>query len=554
MKLVSAQLNFTVGDFNGNVAKMLSVIAQHGNQADLIVFSELSLSGYYPKDLIERPGFMEAQDAALGKILEASKNCEAGIVVGAVNAITGIVKKYENALLLIHNGQCVHKYEKQLLPTYGVFDEDRHFIAGGKQLPFIFKGNKIGFLICEDGWWKESGNIYKENPVDVIAQHNVDLVVSINASPYDIDKNNVRDGLVTDIAKKCNAPVIYVNQVGGIDELVFDGSSVAVNKEGEYLYIAPFFVEDVALIDTNADAIPESSIQRPDYLEIIKNQLVTGLRDYCHKTGFKKAVVGSSGGIDSAVTLALAVLALGSENVVGVTMPSKYSSAGSVDDSVDLCKALGIELVNAPIKITFDAEIEAYKQAFGGYPSPLAQENLQARIRGQRLMTYSNTTGALVLSTGNKSEMAVGYTTLYGDLAGGLSIIADLYKGQVYDLARYLNKCFGNEVIPVAIIEKEPSAELAPDQKDTDSLPPYYVLDSFLRITLEADRLPLPVLKKAKDIVENEMPKEMQEKVLRLIDRNEYKRRQAPPVLRVSKKAFGFDRQIPLTAKTYWSK
>lgn len=551
MNIVTAQLNYTIGDFKGNVTKIINAMSAH-DKADIVVFSELCLSGYYPKDLIERDGFMLAQQEALDKVIEASKHIQAAVVIGAIMPTPSTSKKFFNSLLFIQRGKVLHQYNKQLLPTYGVFDEDRHFIEDGSQKAFLWGGTKIGFLVCEDGWFNDSGSIYHTDPVSDFANDNVDLVISINASPYDIGKYDTRFNLISEIATRCDAPVVYVNQVGGIDELVFDGGSMIACKDG-LLFMAPAFEEDISMTNIYAEPIANGLHGTSDTMGLITKQLVTGLRDYCHKSGFSKVVVGSSGGIDSAVTLALAVLALGSENVVAVTMPSKYSSAGSVDDSVDLCNALNIKLVNAPIKDTFDAEVRAYTEAFGEAPSGLAQENLQARIRGQRLMTFSNTTGAMVLSTGNKSEVSVGYCTLYGDMAGGLSLIADLYKCQVYTLARYLNdKVFEKETIPNAIIDKAPSAELAPDQLDTDSLPPYPVLDAYLIMLLEGKRLPKAEYEAAADMVKNNMSQADQDRVRAMLDRNEYKRRQSAPIIRVSQKAFGYDRQIPLTANTKW--
>lgn len=332
-----------------------------------------------------------------------------------------------------------------------------------------------------------------------------------------------------------------------MDELVFDGNSLAFDAQGNCLLDAPAFDESIDIIDLNQPTMCDLP-HRPEY-QMICNQLVTGLKDYCAKTGFTQVVIGSSGGIDSAVTIALAVLAVGAGNVIAVTMPSKYSSTGSVDDSQVLCDALGVQLIHAPIKATFDAEVAAYKEAFGEPPSALAQENLQARIRGQRLMTFSNSTGAMVVSTGNKTEMSVGYCTLYGDMAGGVSLLADLYKLQVYALAKYLNEVvFNKEAVPQVIIDKEPSAELAPDQLDSDALPPYDQLDAYLHLLLEHD-----LLTETEIITHTQTAEKMsaidKAKVRRLLDRNEYKRRQAAPVIRINRRAFGADRQIPLTAR-----
>ncbi len=547
MKVVCAQLNYTIGDLKSNTQKIAKVMTEYGNKVDLIVFSELCVTGYYPKDLLVRKGFVAAQNNAVDEIKALSKHVAAGVVIGRVqnNPFSG--KAFFNTLELIDSGQTVYQYHKQLLPTYGVFDEARHFEAGTQPGLVEWRGKRLGLLICEDAWENLHNPLYRRDPVAQLEKNNLDLIISINASPYNIYKRTTRHNLVQSIAKRCKAPVVYVNQVGGIDDLVFDGNSLAYSKAGECCYDGPLFKEDTAVLDT--DNLQCVDVCKVDDMEIIANQLTMGLRDYCAKTGFTKVVIGSSGGIDSAVTLAIAVLAMGSENVTAVTMPSQYSSAGSVDDSVELCRALEVTLIHSPIVETFQTEVAAYTEAFAEAPSGLAQENLQARIRGQRLMTFSNSTGAMVVSTGNKTEMSVGYCTLYGDMAGGVSLLADLYKLQVYALSRYLNDVtFVREVIPQAIIDKEPSAELAPDQRDSDALPPYDQMDAYLQLLLEDDLLS-DKERASLHKTAARMAREDQEKVKRLLDRNEYKRRQAAPVIRVNRRSFGADRQIPLTAR-----
>ncbi len=547
MNIVVAQLNYIIGDFAGNTAKIIDVIDQHGQSADLIVFSELCISGYYPKDLLHRSGFIESQNNALQKIIQKTESATAAVVLGYARCNPFGGKPFLNSLSLIENGQTLFTYDKQLLPTYGVFDEARHFEAGTTPGTFVWRGQRLGFLVCEDAWENNVQPLYKRDPVALLETSELDLVVSINASPYNIYKHQTRRELVASIAKRCNAPMVYVNQVGGIDELVFDGNSLIYDEKGNCYFDGARFKESVAA--TNLKTATSLEIPQQDEYQMICDQLVTGLKDYCKKTGFERVVIGSSGGIDSAVTIALAVLALGPANVVAVTMPSQYSSAGSVDDSQDLCEALNVELIHAPIKTTFDTEVAAYKEAFGEAPSSLAQENLQARIRGQRLMTYSNSTGAMVVSTGNKTEMSVGYCTLYGDMAGGVSLLADLYKLQVYGLARYLNQeVFHMEAVPQAIIDKEPSAELAPDQVDSDALPPYDQLDAFLHLLLERDLLTEKEID-THTATSALMFEEDKDKVRRLLDRNEYKRRQAAPVIRINRRSFGTGRQIPLTMK-----
>lgn len=547
MNIVTAQLNYTVGDFAGNTSKIIEVITNHGKDADLIIFTELCVSGYYPKDLLHRTGFLAAQDAALAKIIDATKDANAAIVIGHARKNPFGGKEFLNSLSLIERGQVLFTYDKQLLPTYGVFDEARHFEPGLLPGTYLWRDLRLGFLVCEDAWENTRQPLYKRDPVSVLEKSQLDLVISINASPYNIFKHQTRRDLVSGLAKRCQAPFIYVNQVGGMDELVFDGHSLIYNAQGECLFDGERFQEQV--INTNLETTKAQTPVIRDEYEMICQQLVTGLKDYCRKTGFTQVVIGSSGGIDSAVTIALAVLAMGSENVIAVTMPSQYSSAGSVDDSEDLCKALGVELIHAPIKATFDTEVAAYTQAFGTPPSPLAQENLQARIRGQRLMTFSNSSGAMVVSTGNKTEMSVGYCTLYGDMAGGVSLLADLYKLQVYGLAKYLNTTvFKREAIPQAIIDKEPSAELAPEQKDSDALPPYDQLDAYLHLLLEHDLLTAEEIE-AHTQTTQRMSDADKAKVKMLLDRNEYKRRQAAPVIRINRRSFGADRQIPLTMR-----
>ncbi len=545
MKIVTAQLNYTIGDMAGNANKIIDVIATQGNRADLIVFSELCITGYYPKDLLDREGFIDAQMLELDRIKKATEGMNSAIVVGVVmrNPMAG--KKHLNALLFIEDGMVIYQYNKQLLPTYGVFDEARHFEPGGQVGAMTWRGKRVGFLICEDAWEDAGKPLYQKDPVAQLADCNCDVIVSINASPYNIYKRQSRAEVIKNIVKTCDCDVVYVNQVGGIDDLVFDGNSRIMRSNGYWISEAPEFEESVDFVDIRRQAPVDC---RPDVsMKLMVKQLVMGLRDYCVKSGFKQVLVGSSGGIDSAVTLAICALAMGPENVVAVTMPSKYSSAGSVDDSVSLCAALGVELVESPIKETFEVEIQSYTEAFGEAPSGLAQENLQARIRGQRLMTLSNSTGAMVVSTGNKTELSVGYCTLYGDMAGGLSILADLYKGQVYDMANYLNEWeFRREVFPFAIITKEPSAELAEGQADTDSLPPYDQLDAYLQLILEGDLLNLDERLVLEGIA-GEMPIEDKDRVRKMLDRNEYKRRQAPPLIRVNRRSFGADRQIPLT-------
>ncbi|THB72983.1 MAG: NAD+ synthase [Gammaproteobacteria bacterium] len=558
MKIVAAQCNFTVGNFTGNTEKILDVISNYGNDADLIVFSELAVTGYYPMDLIERSGFVEEQDRHIGMIIECSERFKAAIVIGFIDKNKGIGKDYYNALCVIHKGKVVFRYHKQLLPTYNVFDEMRHFEPG--QLPGVFELNntKIGFLICEDAWNSESEPEYENKPVKELVDADIDLLVSINASPADIQKHSERVKLLTDKAIRYKKPIIYINQVGGNDELIFDGNSFAINPCGEYLQICDPFAEDVQSVDFSDGTLKVNAntefnnYDQPNTLtcyELIYKQIIMGLRDYTAKCGFKSVVVGSSGGIDSALTIALATAALGAENVKAITMPSHFSSSGSVNDSKDLCDNLDVELFEISIKDAFDLAVDRFTKSYNQKPSKLTKENMQARIRGQILMEYSNHFGSMLLSTGNKSELSVGYATLYGDMNGGLNLLGDLYKMEVYALSEYINHLNGREIIPQEIIEKEPSAELSEGQKDTDSLPPYPVLDAVLRIYIEHEMLTDEELEKERQIIEQAGFDDI-ERIIRMVDLAEYKRRQAPPIIRVHRKSFGIGRRLPIVQKT----
>jgi NAD+ synthase (glutamine-hydrolysing) len=545
MKIVLCQQNYKIADFEGNLRKILAAIGQHGDDADLIVFTELCISGYYPKDLIERAEFMQRQNAALNKVREATRNKKAAVIAGFVDKNPFQGKRFHNALGIYQSGELQFIYHKQLLPVYNIFDEARHFEPGRRPGLWQLKDKRIGLLICEDAWGAHDP-LYDVDPVEQLAREQLDLVISINASPSNIGKHEQRLQVIQRVASRCQAPVVYVNQVGGMDDVIFDGGSIAVDKQGLCIASAPAFEEAAKTIDLDNPQI--TNPPQPGAAEFAYRQLRLGLQDYVRKCGFKGVVVGSSGGIDSALTLALAVSALGSENVTAITMPSQYSSAGSVADSESLCRALGVRLYHAPIKEEFDLVRAEFETAFGMKPSNLTCENMQARIRGRKLMEYSNHTGDLVLSTGNKSELSVGYCTLYGDMNGGLSVIGDLYKTEVYALSRYINEqVFKREVIPAAILDKPPSAELAPGQADTDSLPEYDVLDAILRHYLEAD-LYLESDREQFNILLSSIDQQIIERVRKMVDRAEFKRQQAAPILRVQKRSFGFGRQIPIAA------
>lgn len=563
LKLAIAQLNYTVGDVAGNAAAMIRHMERAANEgADIVVFSELSLCGYYPGDLLEDADFLGRVEAGLAQLREASRKMPSLVaVVGAVRRNEGPGKPLHNALLALRNGDIVAEYYKQLLPTYGIFDERRHFEPGPEGACLLnVAGQTVGFLICEDGW-NDGGRDYKVNPFDALRATKPELIISINASPSNIGKRRQRHDIFTAAALNTQLALLYVNQVGGQDQLVFDGASFAVSPAQGIAFEADRFAEDFQVIGFEAGrfiATDRADLPAPDRAglsapEFARRQIVLGLADYARRCGFSKAVVGSSGGIDSALTLALAVDAFGADNVVAITMPSEYSSAGSVGDSIALCNNLGVKLYTHPIRELVTTYARDFETAFDRPLRGLPLENLQARVRGTILMEYSNSFGALLLTTGNKSEISVGYCTLYGDTNGGLGLIGDLYKTEVYALSQHINTCAGREIIPEAVLTKAPSAELAPNQQDTDSLPPYEVLDQILKWHIEGKRLPADEYQAAKHFVDaliaTEDGKKLVASILGMVARNEYKRRQAPPIIRVRSRAFGSGRQMPIAAK-----
>lgn len=542
MKIALAQLNPTVGDFAGNSAKILE-FAQRAEQrgADLAVFSELCLCGYLPLDLIERPQFMERNERELACL---AKHLPIPAIVGYAARATGSTGKgAANAAALLVNGAVQFVQHKMLLPTYDVFDESRYFQPAASQEVFLFEGHKLGITICEDIWndktfWAKP--LYERDPVAELVSKGADLLINISASPYTIDKRSLRLDMLRALADKYARPVIYVNQVGGNDSLVFDGDSVVVLPDGRVAAQASSFVEDLVIFDaeTNAGELHE---EPADELEVAFQALVCGTRDYVRKSSFQKVVIGLSGGIDSSVVAAVAVAALGPENVLGVSMPGPYSSEGSRTDAKQLAENLAIEFLTLPITNVFAAYKSALSEAFRGRPEDVTEENLQARVRGNFLMALSNKFGSMVLSTGNKSEMAVGYCTLYGDMAGGLALLSDVPKTMVYAVAELINR--ERELIPAASITKPPSAELRPNQTDLDSLPPYDILDHILKAYIEDVKSPAEIA----DLHGYNL--ELVRSIARKVDRNEYKRRQAPPGLKITSRAFGLGRPFPIVQK-----
>ncbi len=563
LKITLAQINPTIGDIQGNIDLMRrAALKAQDEKSQMVVFPELSLTGYSPRDLLDEPEFITRTEAGLAHLIDATLETP-GMhwVVGAPSRLTGPGKHLENCLLVLADGKMVMKYAKQLLPTYNVFDEHRYFEPGPDVACVLCVGDmQVGFLICEDGW-NDAGLDYAVNPFTRLADASPDLVVSINASPSNIGKREQRHALFTAASRRHQLPMVYVNQVGGHDELVFDGASFAVTPEHGVVFEAGRFIESVATLqltdgrfgDNRGNVLTAVPSKDLPVMEFYRRQIVLGLRDYARRCGFRQVVVGSSGGIDSALTVTLAAEAMGPENVVAITMPSRFSSPGSVSDSEILCLNLGVKLYGHPIHELVERYERGFAAAFGTLLQGLALENLQARIRGTVLMEYSNSFGHLLLTTGNKSEISVGYCTLYGDTNGGLALIGDLYKTEVFDLCHHLNATAGRELIPAAIINKLPSAELAPGQFDTDVLPPYPVLDTILKVLIEGERLG----KEEKESVEAEYSTLSSnatglariDRIKKMIFRNEYKRRQAPPILRLRGRAFGTGRQMPIAAK-----
>ena len=570
LRIAMAQINTTVGDFDGNVKKILGAIDNaRAVKADIVTLPELAICGYPPEDLLFKPQFIQANLQSLHKIVEASQGIT--VVVGYVDSDGDIY----NAAALISDGKFIGTYHKMYLPNYGVFDENRYFRAGGECPVYVINGIGIGINICEDIW-------YEAGPATVQAYAGAEVIINISASPYHAGKGESREKMIATRALDNVAIFAYNNLVGGQDELVFDGHSLLIDERGNLITRGKQFEEDFIVADLDIEAVFRARLHDPrwrkespllgktdwhqtktivsqtpantqkpalkprhitalDPAAEVYQALVLGTRDYIHKNGFEKVVIGLSGGVDSAIVATIAVDALGKDNVIGISMPSRYSSTGSVTDTQKLTQNLGIKLKTISIEKPFQAYLETLTESFTGAKPDSAEENLQARVRGNLLMALSNKFGWLVLTTGNKSEMATGYTTLYGDMAGGFAVIKDVPKTLVYKITRYRNAQAGFDLIPAAIIDKPPSAELRPDQKDSDSLPDYAILDSILTAYVEDD-------KSVDQIVALGFDKAIVQKTAKLVDRSEYKRRQAPPGVKITSRAFGRDRRLPLTS------
>ena len=541
MRIALAQINTTVGDIAGNEARILAAY-QRGVAAgvDLVVVPELAITGYPPRDLLLKSGFVARNLAALDRLARATGNT--GLIVGHVGlSEVRPGREFANNVALLHEGRILATRVKTLLPTYDVFDEDRYFEPARANLPVTFKGRSLGLTICEDVWndedfWQDRR--YRRNPALDLVAAGAEVIINASASPWTLGKQSVRRDMLASLAAKTGRPVVYCNLVGGNDELVFDGASLAFNARGEVIAQARLFEEDFVVfnLETAAPLAPEAHCDE----ELIFKALALGLRDYVHKCGFKSALLGLSGGIDSALTAVIAAEALGRENVRGVSLPSEFSSQGSLDDARDLARNLGIQYDVVPIQPMFLAAKQQLAGVFAGRSEDTTEENIQARVRGVVLMAMSNKFGSLLLTTGNKSELAVGYCTLYGDMCGGLAVISDIPKTMVYRVARWVNR--DREIIPTPSLTKAPSAELRPNQTDQDSLPPYAVLDAILDQYVVQNR-------SAAEIVQSGHDEATVRRVLRLLDLSEYKRRQAAPGLKVTSKAFGMGRRFPIAQR-----
>lgn len=549
MQIALAQLNYHIGNFEGNAAKMRNAIDEAVQQgADLVIFSELSICGYPPRDFLEFPDFIDRCLAVVDELAVYAAPHDLGVIVGAP-ARNPVVegKDLFNAAYLLYQGEIKHVSHKALLPTYDIFDEYRYFEPGQEFSVVEFKGKRLAITICEDLWNVGNENpLYRICPMDLMVDQNPELIINISASPFDYVQAEERLGVLRANTDRYHLPILYCNHTGAQTEIIFDGGSVAMNDRGQVVEELPFFEETIRLFRWEelfqaTNPISEEKTQPKEKYDLIYRALVEGIRNYFGKLGFSKAILGLSGGIDSALTLILAADALGAENVKAVLMPSQYSSGHSVTDAEMIARNAGVTFETIPIKSVYESFLDQLQPRFDNKPFDVTEENIQARIRAVYLMALSNKHGYILLNTSNKSEAAVGYGTLYGDMCGGLSVLGDVYKTEVYGLSLWINKS-RPDLIPNSILTKPPSAELRPDQKDEDSLPPYDLLDQVLFQYIEHRKGP-------RELVEMGFEQTLVNRVLKLVNTSEYKRYQTPPMLRVSPKAFGMGRRMPIVAK-----
>jgi len=547
MKIALAQLNYHVGNFENNTTKIIEQISKaKADDADLVVFAELAVCAYPPLDFLEFADFEKRCMEAINNIAIHCQGIAAIIGVPTINPVLE-GKNLFNSAWFIQNGKIKSIVNKTLLPTYDVFDEYRYFEPNRKFNCIELKGKKIALTICEDLWNVEDDPLYIHSPMEELIKERPDLIVNIAASPFDYKHAKQRKAILKRNALQYHLPIFYVNHVGAQTEIIFDGGSIIMDADGEVIKELKYFEEDYFVLDTNKiirDAKNQAQNKEQQTLstkpELIYQALTLGIRDYFQKMGFKKAVLGLSGGVDSALVTLLACDALGAENILPVMMPSEFSSGHSIDDSIKLCNNLGIKTELISVKDIYNQYLNSLKPLFKELPFNVAEENLQARIRGTLLMALSNKFGNILLNTSNKSELAVGYGTLYGDMCGGLSVIGDLYKTEVYELCDYINR--EKEIIPENILTKAPSAELRPGQKDSDSLPDYEILDKVLHAYIEQRKGP-------KEIIDSGYDEALVKRILKMVNTNEYKRKQFAPVLRISSKAFGLGRRMPIVGK-----
>lgn len=546
MRIALAQINTTVGDFAANGAKIVDYArrAAEGG-ARVVLFPELCLTGYPPRDLVEKPSFLRRAAEEVSRIAAATAGLPVAIVIGTVAPSHATVgKRVLNTAVVIEGGREVFHQTKMLLPTYDVFDEGRYFYSAEAQQLLVLDGAPVALTVCEDTWNQKqifAQQLYQRDPISELKSQGARLLLSINASPYEQGKRELRRELFQSIARQHGLACVYVNSVGGNDHLVFDGSSFAMNAAGEVIAEAPSFAESLTFCDLETGT-GDRAASHADENEAVYEALVLGTRDYVTKCGFKRVLIGLSGGIDSSIVACIAVEAFGRENVIGVGMPGPYSSDHSVADAREMAERLGIRFEISPITPGYEVMVKTLEPLFAGYKPDATEENIQSRLRGLTLMALSNKYGALVLTTGNKSELAVGYCTLYGDMCGGLAVISDIPKTLVYDLCRVANQRL-QDAIPENVFIKPPSAELRPDQKDQDSLPPYDVLDRILKGYIERFESPAEIAAR------EDLPLELCREIARKVDLNEYKRQQAAPGLKVTSKAFGIGRRFPIAQR-----